>query len=603
MNNNRSQTDVKYTWDLTEIYSTEEEFNSQLAECEKRISAFKKFEESMLTSADMLYMTLCEHSEISRRIEKLWSYAFLGFSLDTSSGKNQGNAARVRRTASLFDEASWFVSPFIIRLDESKLACLFGECPKLEEYKRIIETIRREKPYTLSDECEILMSKLTESLDSHENIRDIFAGADLRFGKITDENGNRVELRDTNYVKYLMSNDRRVRKSAFTALYKTYGSFSGTFGALYSGYVKEQTTLAKMRGYKDSITASTFRDEVTPEIYNNLIDSVRCALPTLYSYYEMKRRVLGLDKLHMYDLYAPLVSDSEREYTYGEAVDEVLDMARVFGDEYYSTLKSGLAEERWVDVFPSVGKQGGAFSAGSYDTKPYIMLNFNGKADDVSTLAHEAGHSMHSYFSRKYNSPHNSHYTIFVAEVASTVNELLLAHKKLKEADSDDKRLSILNGLMETYKGTLFRQTMFAEFERDMHKASEQGEPLTAESISNHYKSLVDLYFGPDVVTDRQIALEWTRIPHFFSAFYVYKYATCISAASSIVKRIETEGDSYISKYIDFLKCGGSMSPLESLKVCEIDMSDPGVVGGAIEDFEAAIAMFEEIYSQKSNNM
>ncbi len=597
MSKDRDNIDKKYKWELTEIYKTDEDFDFALSETENRISAFGQREDEILSSPERLLSALREFSEISLCIEKLWSYAFLSFATDTSSGKNQAAVAKVRRAASLFDEAAWFVSPSLIRADDEALSRFFSECPELSDYSRFVERVRREKPYTLSDECEKLMSKLSESLDSHENIRDIFASSDLRFGKIKDEQGKSVELRDTNYVSYLMSSDRRVRRAAFTTLYKTYEGFAGTFGALYSGYVKEQTTLAKMRGYADSITASTFRDEVTPEIYNNLINSVREALPTLYGYYDMKRRVLGLRRLHMYDLYAPLLAEQEKKYSYEEAVDLVLDMARVFGGEYYTTLKRGLSEEGWADVYPSVGKQGGAFSAGSPDTKPYILLNFNGKSDDVSTLAHEAGHSMHSYFSRKYNLPHNSHYTIFVAEVASTVNELLLAHKRLEEADSDEEKLSVLNGLMETYKGTLFRQTMFAEFERDMHAAAERGEPLTAESISEHYKSLVDLYFGKDVVTDRQISLEWMRIPHFFSAFYVYKYATCISAASAIVKRIENEGEAYIPQYIDFLKCGGSRSPLDSLKVAGIDMSDPGVVKAAVKDFADAIKLFDEIYN------
>lgn len=597
MSKDRNNIDPKYKWDLNEIYKTDEDFESALNETEKRISAFGERNDEILSSARGLLSVLKEFSEISRCIEKLWSYAFLSFATDASLGKNQAAVAKVRRVASLFDEAAWFVSPALIKVDEDTLAAFFKECPELSDFSRFVERVRLEKPYTLSDECEKLMSKLSESLDSHENIRDIFASSDLRFGKIKDEQGNSVELRDTNYVKYLMSGDRRVRRAAFTTLYKTYEGFGGTFGALYSGYVKERITLAKMRGYSSSITASTFRDEVTPEIYNNLITSVREALPILYGYYEMKRRVLGLNKLHMYDLYAPLVAEQDKKYTYEEAVELVLDMVQVFGDEYYSTLKRGLTREGWVDVYPSAGKQGGAFSAGSPDTKPYILLNFNGKSDDVSTLAHEAGHSMHSYFSRKYNQPHNSHYTIFVAEVASTVNELLLAHKRLKAAVTDDEKLSVLNGLMETYKGTLFRQTMFAEFERDMHAAAERGEPLTAESLSEHYKSLVDIYFGKDVVTDKQISLEWMRIPHFFSAFYVYKYATCISAASAIVKRIENEGEAYIPQYIEFLKCGGSRSPLGSLKIAGIDMCDQGVVKAAVKDFEDAIKSFDEIYN------
>ncbi len=595
----RNEIEAKYKWDLSAIYPSDEEFLADCKTLEEMSADYGKHEKTMLRSAEELLSALKGVAAISAKIEKLWCYAYLTFTTDTSKSENQARVARVRSLAAASDAATWFVSPYIIRLDEATVAQWYESCPELLSFKRMIDGGLREKPYVLSDECEKLMAKLTDCLDSHENIRGIFANSDLRFGKIRGDDGKLTELRDTNYVMHLMSENRRVRQAAFTTLYKTYEQFGNTFGTLYSAYVKEQTTLSKMRGYKNSITASTFKDEVTPVIYNNLIRSVRSSLPTLYDYYDLKREVLGLAKLHMYDLYAPLVGEFERKYTYEEAVSEVLDVVKVFGDEYYNTLKAGLCERGWVDVFPSVGKQGGAFSAGCPETEPYILLNFNGTFNDVSTLAHEAGHSMHSYFSRKYNEPHNSGYTIFVAEVASTVNELLMAHKKLREGTSDGERLSILDGLMETYKGTLYRQTMFAEFERDMHAACERGEPLTADSISAHYKKLVSKYFGPRVVKDKQIAYEWMRIPHFYSAFYVYKYATCISAASAIVKRIETEGDAYVPKYIEFLKCGGSRSPLDSLLVAGIDMRDPTVIEGAIEDFGSAIKQFREIYNNK----
>ncbi len=486
----------------------------------------------------------------------------------------------------------------MLKTDRTIIDKWFKEYPKLGIYRRMVEKTMREKPYTLSDECEQLMSKMQDCLGSHGDIRSIFSNSDIRFGKIKDENGKAVELTDTNYVSKLMSSDRRVRQSAFRTLYKTYEQFGNTYATMFNGRVKEICTLAKVRGYKDSITASTFRDEVTPVIYNNLINSVHNGLPALYEYYELKRRVLGVDRLHMYDIYAPLIGSLDREYSYEEAVCELLKTVEIFGDEYYNNLKAGLTEKGWVDVYPTKGKRGGAFSSGAPGTEPYILLNYNGTFDNVSTLAHEAGHSMHTWFSSHYNEPHNSNYTIFVAEVASTVNELLMAHRKLNECKNDEEKLYILNGLMETYKGTLYRQTMFAEFERDMHAMCEKGEPLTADVINKKYYKLVRRYFGTDVVCDKQIAYEWMRIPHFYTCFYVYKYSTCISAASAIVKRIETEGKAYVDKYIDFLKCGDSRSPLDSLLVAGIDMTDPNVVNGAIEDFASCVAMFREIYEK-----
>lgn len=595
----RKNIDKKYKWDLTVIYSDENAFYADYAKAEKMIKSFASHEKTMCKSAKDFYNTLADMTKIEAVIERLWQYASLNFSVDTSNNAYQALNAKVQSLAVMAGTASWFVSPYILKLDKETVDKWFSECPELETFRRMVEKTMREKPHTLSDECEMLMSKMQDCLGSHSNIRSIFSNSDIRFGKIKGEDGKSVELTDTNYVSKLMSSDRRVRQAAFRTLYKTYEQFGNTYATMFNSRVKERCTLAKVRNFKNSITASTFLDEVTPVIYNNLIESVHGGLPVLYEYYELKRRVLGVDKLHMYDLYAPLIGSLDRKYTYEEAVQEVLKTVEIFGSEYHDNLKAGLTEKGWVDVYPTRGKRGGAFSSGCPGTEPYILMNYNGTFDNVSTLAHEAGHSMHTWFSTKYNEPHNSNYTIFVAEVASTVNELLMAHRKLCECKSNDEKLYILNELMETYKGTLYRQTMFAEFERDMHALSEKGEPLTAELINKKYYKLVRRYFGPDVVCDKQIAYEWMRIPHFYTCFYVYKYATCISAASAIVKRIETEGKAYVDKYIDFLKCGGSKSPLESLLVAGIDMTDPNVVTGAIEDFASCVKQFGEIYDAK----
>ena len=596
MQTDRNSIDSKYKWDLGAIYESEEAYQRDFAECERLIAEFPRHEGVMTSSAAELLSTLRDSAEIGRRVNKLWCYAYLNFALNTADNPAQARVAKVRSLAVSADAASWFVSPSIISLSPETVEKFYSECEQLRSFSRTIHLSQREKPHTLSDECEKLMAKLGDSLDSHENIRSIFANSDLQFGKIRDESGKLVTLEDSSYVTRLMSLDRRVRRSAFKTLYKTYAQFANTFSTVYSSYVKEQCTTAAVRNYDSSLAASTFRDEVTPEIYESLISSVRASLPVIHDYYRLKKDALGLSSLHMYDLYAPLVSECEKKYSYDEAVSEVLKTAEIFGEEYYSVLKSGLTERGWVDVYPSKGKQGGAFSAGSSDTEPYILLNYTDTWNDVSTLAHEAGHSMHSYFSRKYNEPHNSRYTIFVAEVASTVNELLLAHRKLRESNSREEELSILDGLMETYKGTLFRQTMFAEFERDAHAMVERGEPLTAEVLCANYRKLIDAYFGTLPVKDKEIELEWMRIPHFYSAFYVYKYATCISAASAIVKRLETEGAAYAEKYIEFLKCGGSRSPLESLLIAGIDMRDPEVIRGAVNDFAECIKRFREIY-------
>ncbi len=596
---NRKDIDPKYKWDLSVIYENEEAFDAEYIRATEQVEAFKAHAATMTESGEALYRALSDMAGIEAVIGKLWQYASLSFSVDTSDNKAQALNTKVRNLAISAGEASWFVTPYILKLDRQTVDRFFAECPALETFRRMIDKIMKEKEHTLSDECEILMSGMQNALGSHTGIRSIFTNSDLRFGKIRGEDGKKVEITDTNYVMYLMSKERRVRKAAFDCTYKTYEQFANTFATMYEARVKEAATNAKVRRFADSITASTFRDEVTPEIYNNLIDAVHQGLPALYDYYDLKREVLGLSKLHLYDIYAPLIGEVDSEYTYEEAVSEVLKTVKVFGEEYESNLRAGLCEKGWVDVYPCRGKRGGAFSSGVPGTEPYILMNFTNKLDDVSTLAHEAGHSMHSWFSTHYNEPHNSEYTIFVAEVASTVNELLMAHRMLEECKNDEEKLYILNQLMETYKGTLYRQTMFAEFERDMHAMCEKGIPLTAELIDQHYYGLVKQYFGPDVVCDKQIAYEWMRIPHFYSCFYVYKYATCISAASAIVKRIETEGKDYIDQYINFLKCGGSKSPLDSLLVAGIDMTKPEVVRSAIDDFASTVKQFRELYNNR----
>ena len=591
----RAEIPEKYKWDMTAVYADEAAFEADFAKAEQLIVAFAAHGETMLKSAEQLCAALDDYYAFIRLAEKLYEYAGRNFDVDTSVNAMQALSARVMDMFRRAGAVSYFVTPNLLKLDEETLEKWYAECPALAKYRRVISVELRRKPHTLSDECEKLLADVSTGMGGHSNIYSILTDCDMTFGKIRGEGGKVMQLTDSNYIPCMMSQDRRVRRAAFNKLYEGYGQFGNTIATVINSFIKEHTTLARIRGYESALHASTFEDEVTPEIYNNLIDTVSRNLPVLFEYYELKRRILGLSQLHMYDVYPPLVADYDKEYSYEEAVDEVLDTVKVFGEEYHSTLSKGLLEDRWCDVFPNDAKRGGAYSAGAYDTDPHILLNFNGKLDDVSTLAHEAGHSMHSYMSRKYNDFHESDYKIFVAEVASTVNELLMTNKKLRESENDTEKLSLLNHLMETFKGTLFRQTMFAEFEKLLYAKVEAGIPLTCDLVCDEYYAIIKKYFGPKVVCDKPIAREWMRIPHFYYNFYVYKYATCISAAASIVKRIEEQGDAYISQYIDFLKCGGSRSPLDSLKVAGIDMTSPAVVEDAISLFADTVAQFREL--------
>ncbi len=599
MHIDRKDADERFRWDLAAIYPTEEDFLADIRLAEEGITALEAAREGFTASGEALFSALEASTETERRITKLYEYAMLSSDLDKGDNRAQARLAKVSDLDDAYRAATYFVAPAIQKLDEGTLDRYYGEFPRLSDYRRTLTLIRREVPHMLSDEGERVVASLAPVFGTQREIHSVFANADLDFGRVKGEEGEMIPLTSATYVPLLMSRDRRVRRSAFHTLYKTYRQFGNTFSALLSARIKEKVTLSRLRRFPDSLSASVFSDEVTPEVYMTLIETVRKNLAPLFDYYDLKRRVLGVGRLHLYDVYAPLIAEADLSYTYPEAVEEVLTTVRVLGEEYERVLREGLTERRWVDVYPGKGKRSGAYSAGSYDTEPYMLLNFMGKLDDVSTLAHEAGHSMHTYFSNKANRPQEAQYTIFVAEVASTVNELLFTRRRLREATDRAERLSLLNQLMETYKGTLYRQTMFAEFELRMHRLTEEGEALTQEVLCREYYALVKEYFGPRVAVDEDIAYEWMRIPHFYSCFYVYKYATCISAASAIVKRLETEGEGYLEQYLSFLKAGGSRSPLESLALAGIDMQSPAVIEGAIADFAEAVAEFRRLYDDK----
>ena len=591
----RTEVATKYKWNTDLIYESLEAFQADFAKAEQEVKALGAAESEMLRSAEDFYHTLERYTQCELLITKLYEYAHLNADTDTADNAFLALSGKCENLFSELGAATYFITPNIIALEENTLKQWYLDCPALEAYRRNIEVERRYKPHMLDESGEKLLAQLHKCLGSFENTRDVFSYADLKFDDIEDESGKRVPLSEANYVPLMFSHNRQVRKSAFETLYKTYGQFANTYASLLNAYVKEKTTLAEIRHFPSSLEASVFADEVPSSIYRNLIASVSDNMQVLYDYYTLKKEALGVDSLHLYDIYAPLVSEIDEKYSYEQAVETVLDTVKVFGEEYASTLADGIKNKRWIDVFPTENKKGGAYSSGCYGVQPYILLNYTDTLNDISTLAHEAGHSMHTYFSNKNNTPQQSSYTIFVAEVASTVNELLLAHKLLRESDSKEQKRYILNELMETYKGTLYRQTMFAEFEMQMHALSERGEILTADLLSEKYYEINKKYFGEGVELDEQIRLEWMRIPHFYYNFYVYKYATCISAASAIVKRIEAEGESYVKKYLKFLSCGGSKSPLDSLKEAEVDMNAPETVSAAIEDFAAVIAQFKAL--------
>ena len=589
----RKEIDSKYTWDLEKIYSSKEEFDRDYELVKDKIKELFKYEKKMTDDSNNFYNTIKLSFEIERLIDKLSVYTSLSFDLDTSNNEMQELSERVSNLRSEYSKNSYFIVPSILKLDREVIDKYMEEAPKLKEYEVSINEIYRYKDHTLSDEEEKLLSSIGKIVGNSYDTYELFKDCDMTFDDIIDEDGKKVELNNSTYSLYIESKDRKVRESAFKSLYKEYKKYANTFGSLISTNMKELSTLAKIEKYNSAIEMSLFRDDVSIDVYNNLIDSVHNHIDYIYDYYKLKKDIMGLDELHLYDIYVPMQKDYDKKYDYEEGKKTILKVLEVFGEEYINKVKEAL-DSRWIDVYPTKAKRTGGYSGGSYDTYPYILLNYQDKYNDMSTLIHEMGHSMHSYYSRTYNDYQNSEYRIFVAEVASTVNELLLSHYMINHSNSKEEKLSILNNLMELYRATIYRQTMFAEFEKKISNMMDNEEVLTSDKLSNMYYDLNKIYFGDSVVVDDEIRYEWERIPHFYYDFYVYKYATGLSAATYIVKNILSGKEGAVESYIEFLKCGGRLSPLESLKVAGVDLTDKKVIDSALDEFKNILDMYKE---------
>ena len=590
----RNNIDVKYTWDLDVIYSSIDDFNNDYNEVKDDIEDFIKYENIMLNNAKSFYETLEDYYAVSRKLEKLYCYANLLFDTDTSDNNSQSLRGKVTNLYALFSKNSYFVSVNILKLDYSEIEKFYKEEEGLKKYEKMLKDEFRYKEHTLSDNEEKLLSSLSKMIGNNYDTYELFKDCDLSFGNIKDEEGNLVELTNSNYSLYIESRNREVRKDAFETLYKTYKQYKNTFASLISNNINEEISISKIKKYNSAIECSLYKDEIDLSVYDNLISSVNDGLNVLYKYYDLKKKVLGVDELHLYDAYVSMVKDFNKKYEFDEAVFIVKSALSVLGDEYISILDSGI-NNRWIDVYPTKNKRTGGYSSGGYDTYPYILLNYQDKYNDMSTLAHELGHSIHSYYSRSNNSYEYGDYSIFVAEVASTVNELLLAKYMINNSSNVDEKKYILNKLMELFRATIYRQTMFAEFEKDIYAMAEADEVLTADKLNEKYYELNKKYFGDNVVVDSEIQYEWERIPHFYYNFYVYKYATGLSCACMIVDNILSGKENAVSNYIEFLKCGRSKNPIDSLKVAGVDVTKKDVIDSAIKMFENVIDEFSEL--------
>ena len=588
----REKIDDSYKWNLTKIYGSIQDFRDDINLVKEKIKEFAKFKD-IKYDENSLYEVIDLAMNTSRIIEKLEVYTSLLCDEDTRINKNQELKEEINNLYSEYIKASYFVDVDILKLDYADIQKFYEKNNKLREYEIYLKEMFRYKDHTLSDKEEKILADLTKALGNNYDTYELLKDSDLEFPsfKVGDKE---YPLDGSKYSLYIEDDNREIRKAAFLDLYGVYKQYKNVFANLISSNVKEEEALAKIKKYDNAIEASMYRDELDIKVHDNLVSVIRDKMDVLHHYYALKKKVLKLDELHLYDVYANLVNNDSFKYPFDKAKETVIKALSVLGEEYINTLKQGIGD-RWIDVYPNKGKRTGGYSSGSYDTNPYILLNYQDKYDDMSTLAHELGHSMHSYYTRKNNPYQYGHYAIFVAEVASTVNELLLAKYVINNSNDKNEKLFILNRMMELFRATIYRQTMFSEFERKIYHKIGNDEPLTADILSDIYYDLNKDYFGEDVVIDDEIRYEWERIPHFYYNFYVYKYATGLSAAASIVTRL-LDGRLNPQDYLAFLKCGKSKSPLDSLKLAGVDLTDKRIIEDAIKMFSSIINDFEKLY-------
>ena len=579
----RRELDPQFMWDLTSMYATDAEWEKALSTLEEAIRKAAAFQ-GRLTDAQSIAAYLDAATELGRTLSNLYCYASMRRSEDTRAEAAQSMYARINANYVKAISAIAFAEPEILSLPQQTLDDIANqEC--LKNHRFTLEKLLRQKPHTLSAAEEQLLAGLGEVFGAPAEIADNLQDADLVFDSVPDGEGHTVEVTGSNYITLQMSQDRTLRERAFRSYYKGYRQHSNTFAAAYSGAVKAATAEAAARHYESSRAMSMAGENIPTEVYDNLVSAVRAHLPAMYRYVALRKKILGLDELHYYDVYAPLVGEQKESYTYEQAQQMVLDAVAPLGEDYQALVKKAYAE-RWIDVYPNKGKSGGAYSSGTYDSNPYILMNFTGTLDSVSTLAHEMGHSMHTWHSNHAQPPQYADYTLFVAEVASTVNENLMIEQLLKQEQDPARRLYLLNQYLENFKGTVYRQTMFAEFERDAHAMAERGEALSPAALNSLYAGLVKDYFGPELVMDEEVQYEWARIPHFYRPFYVYKYATGYSTAVALSEAILTEGAPAVKRYREFLSMGGSAYPMDELRHAGVDLATPAPVNAALDKFE-----------------
>lgn len=579
----RSEIKQEDKWRIEDLYASDADWEKDYDRCVEDAKKSCRYQGKLDESVDYLYEALKESDDSDLLMENVYVYAFMKYYEDTTNPVYQEMSGKAQMVSSQLSEKYSFLSPEILALDEGTISD-YRKDPRMKLYEHALDDLLAKKEHSLSAKEEKLLAKATQMSSSPKEIFSRFNNADVRFGQIQDEDGKEVELTNGRYSVFMESSDRRVRKDAFETLYRQYGNYINTLSETFYANVKQAMFFAQARNYNSTLEMYLSGSFIPVSVYKNLISTVNANMDKMHDYVALRKHELGVDELHFYDVYAPMVSDYDWKVTYNEAKEIVLKALAPLGEDYVAKIKEGF-ETGWVDVRENVGKRSGAFSWGAYGTHPYVFLNYSDMLNDVFTVVHEMGHAMHTYYSNETQPYVYAGYRIFVAEVASTCNEAILINYLLKNSKDEKQKKYLINHYLEQFKGTLFRQTMFAEFEMTAHQKAEEGQVLNAETLCGIYRDLNQKYFGKDMVIDEQIALEWARIPHFYTPFYVYQYATGFSAAIAIATKILAGDKEVLAGYKKFLSSGSSMHPIDLLKLCGIDMSKPDVIQDALNVF------------------
>jgi oligoendopeptidase F len=590
----RSEIAREYTWDLESIFPTNEDWESAFKTLQQGLPELEGLKDTLAQSGSALLAVLQKRDDLFEKLETLFVYASMRKDEDTTNSTYLGMFDRAMQLYVHASTVASYIEPEILALPQTTLDKFVQETPGLGLYGQQLDELNRKRPHVRSAEVEAILAAAGEISEGPDAIFSMIDNADLKLPLIQDEKGEEVQLTKGNYLVYIRDTDRRVRKEAFEGMHGTFLKQRNTIAATLAAQIKGDIFYTRQRGYDSCRERALAHNNIPVGVYDNLVETISEHLSLLNRYMKLRKRLLQLDELHMYDLYVPIVEETTDEISYPDARDTVISALAPLGENYTTILKQAF-QERWIDVYETPGKRGGAYSGGGYKTRPFILLNFQNKRDSMYTLAHELGHSMHSYFTRTYQPFQYGDYSIFVAEVASTLNEGLLTEYLLKTTDEPAVRLAILNHSLEDLRGTLFRQTMFAEFEQQIHGQAEQGEPLTADTLSAMYRAINQKYYGGEAIIDELIDIEWARIPHFYYNFYVYQYATGISAASALVQQILQEGKPAVDRYLKFLSSGSSDYSIELLKKAGVDITSPEPVRQALQLFDSHLTQMEEL--------